>query len=620
MLLSLKRKKIFNFFIVLGFVMGFIYLYISIQRYIEPLKEEIIEVATSDIVEIANDVAHKVTEMVPTENFIHDIVLDKVVQKNVENILETLQTEHIQYVYLIFKTRHKYRYLLDVSVKDRAVPLENFEPINEGEWDRVYGTKEAKLIYHKDGVNLGFTYLQPLIIKNQTKAILAIDYARNKLDVIEQLEQKLEWIALFLFGAGLIFLIGMMIQTYRTIFLKEKMYTDELTKLSNRHYLKSAEEFIEINSYFILLIDIDLFKRINDSYGHHAGDYVLSEFAQLLQSFRKKRDILVRYGGEEFLFLLHKSKQGSVEDFANHIRQSIQAYPFRYEGIRIPISISIGLNFNETLVNKFSEAIHQADLALYEAKRTGRNKVVIAREHLKGNIGADEVRQAIDKSLFVCEYQSIVHLKTHEVSHYESLVRIQSHDQLLYPGSFLSSIENTFLYTQMTKIIFYKNLGLLKEQDHLRVSLNFTPEDLLDESIMEMLLNEKEYAHRILIEILETQTVSYNLINESIQTLKKVGYKICIDDFGSGYSNFMHLLQMDIDYLKLDANLILGIAENPKNYIIVESIVLICKKSNIKVIAEYVENEVILDYLLKLDIDYGQGFYFSKPQKIENFV
>lgn len=617
MFLSINNNKLAKLFASFLLLIGILFAYTSVSRYIEPLNKEILEVAISDIVQISNSITQNIVEVSDENNFVKSILTEDEINKQVKVLLKTLQTDNIKYVYTVFQSRDKYRYLLDVSHSEQSESLESFLPLDKTRWDSIYKDRDTAIILHNENKSLGFTYLKPIIIQGVTVAILAIDYSRNKLKSIEELKSKIQIMILSILFFAIVLFLGLIFQTYRTFFLKEKMFTDSLTSLNNRHYLKHLQENIDLCKYYILLIDIDLFKRINDSYGHNAGDFILIEFSKKLLSFKRKKDFLIRHGGEEFLLMLHKDIE-NVEDYAQNIRLCIEKHKFIYEKTSIPMSISIGLYLNEDNTNKLNVAIHKSDQALYEAKRTGRNKVVISHTSIC-NIEIDNIRDAIKDNLLFCQYHSIIDIRTNEISHYEALVRIKHTDKIIYPNSFLPSIENTFLYTQMTKKIFLLNIEKLKEYKGISISINFSPEDLLNNGVIELLTEYKRYSSRILIEILETQNISYNLLNVSLKNLRSLGYSICIDDFGSGYSNFTHLLQMDINYLKLDANLIKDLATNYKTYIIVESIVHICKKSNIKVIAEYVESLEILKCLKELDIEYAQGYYFSKPQAIENY-
>jgi EAL domain-containing protein (putative c-di-GMP-specific phosphodiesterase class I) len=168
------------------------------------------------------------------------------------------------------------------------------------------------------------------------------------------------------------------------------------------------------------------------------------------------------------------------------------------------------------------------------------------------------------------------------------------------------------------------NYNILKKHKNLKVSINLKQADVLNRSIADYLLSiskEKDIAERMLIEIVETEDLlDYEESLEIIKQLKGAGYSICLDDFGSGYSNFVYLLRLNIDYLKIDANLIKNIVNDNVSSEVVKMIDQFCKKMKIKTIAEYVENEEILRIIKELDIDYVQGYLFSKPKPIEETI
>jgi len=158
------------------------------------------------------------------------------------------------------------------------------------------------------------------------------------------------------------------------------------------------------------------------------------------------------------------------------------------------------------------------------------------------------------------------------------------------------------------------NVDKLLKNDKLKISLNLSSDDLINDAILALLRKNSALSDRMLIEILETKDADYIKLEISIQKLKLLGYKFCIDDYGSGYSNLNHLLNLSIDYLKIDGSIIRNIDKDKKAYSLISSLNLFCQDNGIKVVAEFVENEKILDVLIDLDIEYGQGYYFDKAK------
>ncbi|MEJ5172660.1 MAG: bifunctional diguanylate cyclase/phosphodiesterase [Hydrogenothermaceae bacterium] len=413
---------------------------------------------------------------------------------------------------------------------------------------------------------------------------------------------------------------------------RKKSRTDSLTGLYNRTFLEDLEYTINLSNYVVAVIDVDFFKKINDTYGHEVGDIVLKEVAKILRNDIRSEDYLIRYGGEEFLLFIRKNREdiNKTINGIERIRSAVENEKiYINEKNYIKVTISIGVNLSTEKMKDIDEAIKKADVALYRAKGKGRNRIEIydeERDTKEATLKISQIKKALEEGRVISYYQPIVNLKTGEYTHLEALARIVGEDgSLIQPYMFINVIENTFLYTQLTKQIVEYNFKVLAEYKDLKVSINLKPADIINQSTIDYLieLSSKypDIAGRILLEIVETEdALMYEQIIKNIHSLKEKGYKICIDDFGSGYSNFVYLLRLNVDYLKLDANLIKNIDKDKISQEVVKMIVQFCKKMKITVIAEFVENEDILKTLKLLGIDYGQGYHFSKPQPLEKFI
>ena len=454
-------------------------------------------------------------------------------------------------------------------------------------------------------------------------AVLVLDYSRESLKDVNDLTQYLKDILIILLFLNILLINFTIYEIIRTASKEKKLYRDKLTNVYNISYLRTKLVNIDISKYDLLLIDVDFLEKINNTFGFEKGDKVLVEIAKILLNCKIKhsKDIIIRYGSELFLYLKYKDEVDGFE-FAEIIREKIMNN-VHIDDEDIFVTVSIGINDSTNKNKSLEEAIKNGYLALYKAKNDGRNRSYRFDTALTHNelLSFDTIKEAMDKDNFVMLFQPIIDLKTDKISHYESLIRLIIDNKIVSPYKFLPAIENTYLYTKLTKKVIQFNLDILKRYPKLKISINFTPEDFLNESVIMLLKENKELSSQILIEILETQEVTdYKNLNKNIKEIKQMGYKICIDDFGSGYSNLMHILGMDIDYLKLDATIIKNIHKDKKSFLITETMSDFCKKTGIKIIAEYVENDEILDVLKNLEVDYGQGCLFSKPKEIEDFL
>ncbi|WP_338033029.1 EAL domain-containing protein [Hydrogenivirga caldilitoris] len=228
-----------------------------------------------------------------------------------------------------------------------------------------------------------------------------------------------------------------------------------------------------------------------------------------------------------------------------------------------------------------------------------------------------DVREAIEMGRVLCYYQPVINLRTREISHYEALARIRNHKgDIVSPAYFLEDIKGTFIYTRFVKEIIRINVELLSKNKDIEVSINLIPTDITDETVLsELEAIDRKLRKRMLLEITEVEGIpSFEHMKNSVSRLRKLGYRICIDDFGAGYSNLINITQMRVDYLKIDGSIIKDITKNMTSRLLTKTITSFCKEVGIKVVAEYVENEAILKTLIELGVDYGQGYYFSEPK------
>ena len=593
------------------------------------LEEKMLDISTNDIISISNNVANSISNMLETtKNPIQTILENKNIQENLDYKIKTLLTNNIKYTYLLYKDKNDiFRFLADASPQNEKAHINQKFDIDTPLWLEIYKKKKPILIKQNLLKQLSITYLIPVNIDNNVEMILVVDFAIEKVEDINKIIYSIKYSIIGVIGIILLFVLILVGQTIKYVMVKKSVFIDKLTGVYNRNYLQESENLIDFSNYIMAALDIDYFKKINDSYGHLAGDKVLKQLAQVInESTRKNDDIVIRYGGEEFLILIKTKRDKHVQalNSLDRIFQNIKNRKFMIsDSESIKVTVSIGVNLKPQDSRTFSEAFKLADISLYNAKNKGRNQIEIySNEHTKASLlSINDIKHAIDEKRVICFYQKIINTKTQEDSHYEALLRIRTaENEIITPDKILPAIKSTFISRNITIEIMNIVYTKLLENKNIKINLNLNPIDILDKSIIKIL---KDYAAsdetippRMGIEVIETEEIAnYKDAKKNLLLLKELGYSIFIDDFGSGYSNFIYLTEIQSDYIKIDGNIIKKILDDKTSYLVVKNIVNFAKEANIKVIAEYVSNQGIYEKIKELGIDYSQGYLFSVPNE-----
>ena len=623
-----KKKEIFLFVIFILLGIFFIYIY----GFIKNIKEDLYTKVESNKIEEISYLFKNIKNDIIIENKIEDTndlvhLLSKTDNRvKYEKYLTFLSNPSIKYIYLLTKDhKGRFRFLLDGSKTDKAHFYQKFDVSSE-KYNKAYISKMPQVIKQKDMGDLYLTYLYPIVIDGKTIAILSVDITTKVQHQIRKLIEPLEtfFIILIIF----IFLLVLMsiMQLFYYFITRKKIFTDPLTQLYNRNYLNEISPMLNLSHYSVAMLDLDKFKVINDTYGHKIGDYVLAKSAEIFKNSIRATDILIRYGGEEFLLFIYNRDDDSSQKVCQRIRKNINSFEFKSEGNDIKVNVSIGLHEKPSLEKNITEAIKIADKMLYIAKNEGRNRVISYDGKQKKKVitntkGIDFVKEALENDKVVCYYQPIYNPDTKEIIKYEALVRIIDKDgQLIAPIFFLPEIKDTNMHYKITQRILSIVFDKFKDNDE-SVSINMNFSDLInsdiENTIVDTLQNNKDLARRITFEILESDEIdNITLFKEKIDLIHSLGATISIDDFGSGYSNFRTILDIEANYLKIDGSLIKYIDVNIKDFKVVESIIHFAKVANMKIIAEFVHSPSVYYKLLELDIDYVQGYYISEPTAI----
>ncbi len=399
--------------------------------------------------------------------------------------------------------------------------------------------------------------------------------------------------------------------------LKTRLYFDSVTGLPNRFSLK--EDIDKIENPFVVLLNIDSFKEINDLYGYAVGDYVLCEFAAKIKQKLPDRLNLYKLSADEFAVLGNEVGKYKSEEKMEKLIASFAKEAMYYQENKILISITAGASFEKENI------LEHADMALKQAKKKHVQYVAyskhleIAKEYENNIKWTGKLREAISDDRIVPFYQPIVDTKTGKVERYEALVRmIEPSGAIIAPFFFLDISKKAKLYQSITKTVIQKSIKKF-ENSKYDISINISTEDILSQGIRDFIvkrLTELQGRCKIIFEIVESDGIdNYSEVAEFIDEVNRLGAKIAIDDFGTGYSNFEHVLKLDVDCIKIDGSLIKNILFDKNSALIVETIVSFAKKLGVKTVAEFVHSKEIFEKVRDLGIDYAQGFYISEPKE-----
>ncbi|MEA3373522.1 MAG: EAL domain-containing protein [Campylobacterota bacterium] len=542
-----------------------------------------------------------------------------------ENEMSLLITRELKYLYMLYYDYEdkKLRYLLDSSQdeEERAEYGQKFDPQTDI-WEVARITRQPQ-VEQQEVDTLWITYALPIIVNGKIVALLGADFSNDESRYIDEAVIPLKNLYFYISIFMIIMLVTAYVQFIMYYLSRKRSLHDPLTRTYNRQYLAELLNNDNIDQYQMLLIDLDHFKRINDIYGHDVGDIVLQAASGRIKSQIRDQDVLIRYGGEEFLLLLKEKSVVTCKSIADRIQEGIKERPIKANEHNITLTLSIGINPYPGYAKNIDEAIKIADEQLYRAKSSGRDRVEISNDEklsLQSNTTKriQDVKTAILEERIHCVYQPMFKTDDLSLKKFEVLVRLLEQDgTVVTPDDFLPAIANTQAYIKVTERVLSIALQTLKEKP-VELSINLALQDVFNNDIMAMitslLMSNSDLTNRLTFEILETAEITnFDLIRQRIDLLKSLGVKIALDDFGSGYANFKYLVHLGIDILKIDGSLIRDIDTNDNAYHIVQTINDFAKRMDIITVAEQIETEQELETVKELEIDYVQGYYLGKP-------
>lgn len=406
------------------------------------------------------------------------------------------------------------------------------------------------------------------------------------------------------------------------------LYRDRLTGLWNRN--KLIEDIVEIESPVLILMNINSFKEINDFFGHEIGDVLLKGIGErLIKTHLKYRFNVYRMFADEYAVLFDaEPSEDELRYLGKYFIETISDEPFRHKENDITVSITTGIASKNHILDFDKENVEIilicADMALKKAKKEGKQAIVyeesmqIKKEYERNIKWSKRILEAIKEGRVIPYFQPIVNNKNGKIEKYETLIRMIGEDgKIIPPLEFLDVAKKSRLYHYLTKIVITKAFEIFRGKN-VEFSINLSVDDILDDITAQFVLSKLkgyENSEKVVFEILESEGIdNYDKVTDFIAKVKEFGSKIAIDDFGSGYSNYMHILKLNVDYIKIDGTMIKNINEDKNSHIIVESIAKFSKKIGVKTIAEFVATEEIYNTVKNLEIDYSQGYFLGKPQ------
>ena len=418
---------------------------------------------------------------------------------------------------------------------------------------------------------------------------------------------------------------------------------DGLTGLLTREGLRRAAYKVLTRAgnrprgYAAITLDLDYFKQINDTIGHKAGDLVLKQVAHRMRGAVRAEDLIARIGGDEFVILMPDViSEITVLNIADRVLTAV-SQPIVDDSIQLFPSLTAGISMSsETEDANFEEILHRSDLALHQAKLVCRGTVHFFDRNMAGELNQrkqieQDLRRAATNNELRLHYQPIYDIKHSIISHVEALVRWQ-HPKfgLVQPADFIPAAEATGLINSIGIWVLRQAFEDLEKFNaygfkDIGVSVNLSPEQLkltsIVNSIEEMGRIYPEHHGRVILEVTEEAVVDERYqMTCKLENLRDAGFKVFLDDFGTGNASIGRLRKFSFDAIKIDRSLITNLEQNKADLAIVRSILLLADSLGVTVIAEGVETAACLNILVNENCRYAQGYYFSKPLPLNETV
>lgn len=413
---------------------------------------------------------------------------------------------------------------------------------------------------------------------------------------------------------------------------------DPLTGIYNRRQFNNMLEY-EIgrserhhHEFSLLLLDLDDFKDINDAYGHQTGDDTLCGVAEILREHIRKGDLAARIGGDEFAVILMETGRKGAGVVADALGKALRERVFTApDGKHFHLTVSIGIATYPSDAQNEVDLQAGADVAMYRAKELGKDSACTL-DALEGHIeisrttrdNAERLREALQQDRILPYYHSIVDCKTGELFAYETLARlVEPNGEIVSAGMFIETIEKYGMGRDLDRIVISKAFHAKREQMQIKPAktklfLNLSAQEIQGRGVLgyaEELCNTLQIPPEcIVFEILERDAIGdMTNMRKFLTKLREKGFAFALDDFGSGYNSFHYLRELRFEYVKIDGAFVRNILNSKIDYALVHNLSRLCQDIGIQTVAEFVENQAILDALKEMGIDYVQGFHIGLP-------
>lgn len=422
---------------------------------------------------------------------------------------------------------------------------------------------------------------------------------------------------------------------------------DALTGCTNRHYFENVlTDLVKSlpgsdTQHALCYMDLDQFKIINDTCGHAAGDQLLIDLTSNLQLLISENDVLSRLGGDEFGLIMKNVNEREVASRTKKIFDFFQNYVFQYDNKAFAVRASIGVVHIDETCDNLKGVLASADIACYAAKDSGRNCIYVysATDDAIAERSVElswlpRLHKALENDEFKLLVQAVASVEalcnngSNPVQHYEFLIRLENPDgSLSTPWQFIQAAERYDLMTAIDRWVIRNAFRMVAELkntlcDQCSFSINLSGQSAADSTlkdyIAEQLKHYKVNPSRIWFEVTETAAISnFSVAVDLIQSIRSLGSLVALDDFGSGLSSFGYLKNLPVDILKIDGQFVKEIAKNPIDREMVRAIHQVGQSMGILTVAEFVEDDAIVQVLSEIGVQYAQGYHIGKPMTVE---
>lgn len=414
---------------------------------------------------------------------------------------------------------------------------------------------------------------------------------------------------------------------------RELAETDSLTGCLNRRSIQTAAEELLLSTrargqmLAFAMLDLDNFKHVNDLHSHQAGDAILQAAAQRLQQLLPAGSLLARIGGDEFacVMALNATECEQIDRLAAQLTDQLGRSVF-WNGLEIEATVSIGLSRSDRDGNDAQTLLHKADIAMFNAKRQGRNRVAWFMPAMESELRFRSeleagIRRGITRGEFVPYYEKQIDLTTGELVGFEMLARwISPTLGRVGPDIFIHVAEEIGAIADLSESVIRQALRDARQWDpSLTLAVNISPVQLRDpwfaQKLLKLLVEANFPPHRLEIEITESNLhENIGLARTMIKSLKNQGIRVSLDDFGTGYSSLAQLRNLPFDRIKIDRNFVTSLPDSDESQAIVRSIVALGKGLGLPVTAEGVETEAVLTALGDFEGLKAQGYVYGYPE------